>query len=154
MWYKYSTALNTFLFLISTQNNHLRFRFSLFPSKIQWNCRTNISTKDTNSSQTQQFYYIIILKTTCFNCIESSLGLVENRSNVWTFIVHSGIQKLTVSGIVNIEIHVSETRVLLCIHTYIHTYIDKAIPLQAWTGPEGSRSLKLPDFKTIGTWRW
>ena len=27
----------------------------------------------------------------------------------------------------------------------------KAIPLQAWTGPEGSRSLKLPDFKTIGT---
>jgi len=27
----------------------------------------------------------------------------------------------------------------------------KAIPLQAWTGPEGSRRLKLPDFKTIGT---
>jgi len=28
---------------------------------------------------------------------------------------------------------------------------DKAIPLQAWTGPEGSRRLWLPDFKTIGT---
>ena len=27
----------------------------------------------------------------------------------------------------------------------------KAIPLQAWTGPEGSRRLKLPDFKTVGT---
>ena len=27
----------------------------------------------------------------------------------------------------------------------------KAIPLQAWTGPEGSRRLRLPDFKTIGT---
>ena len=27
----------------------------------------------------------------------------------------------------------------------------KAIPLQGWTGPEGSRSLRLPDFKTIGT---
>jgi hypothetical protein len=27
----------------------------------------------------------------------------------------------------------------------------KAIPLQAWTVPEGSRSLRLPDFKTIGT---
>jgi len=25
-----------------------------------------------------------------------------------------------------------------------------AIPLQAWTGPEGSRRLRLPDFKTIG----
>jgi len=30
----------------------------------------------------------------------------------------------------------------------------KAIPLQTWAGPEVSKSLKLPDFKTIGTWRW
>jgi hypothetical protein len=28
----------------------------------------------------------------------------------------------------------------------------KAIPLQGWTGPEGSRRFSLPDFKTIGTW--
>jgi hypothetical protein len=28
---------------------------------------------------------------------------------------------------------------------------DKAIPLQAWAGPEGYRRLMLPDFKTIGT---
>jgi hypothetical protein len=27
----------------------------------------------------------------------------------------------------------------------------RAIPLQAWIGPEVSRSLRLPDFKTIGT---
>ena len=27
----------------------------------------------------------------------------------------------------------------------------KVIPLQAWTGPEGSRKLRLPDFTTIGT---
>ena len=24
-------------------------------------------------------------------------------------------------------------------------------PVKAWTGPEGSRRLRLPDFKTIGT---
>jgi len=30
----------------------------------------------------------------------------------------------------------------------------KAIPLQAWTDPEGSRTLRLPEFKTIGTGRW
>jgi hypothetical protein len=30
----------------------------------------------------------------------------------------------------------------------------KAIPLEALKGPEGSRRLKLPDFKTIGTCRW
>jgi len=27
----------------------------------------------------------------------------------------------------------------------------KAIQLQAWTGPEGSRRLRLQDFKKIGT---
>jgi len=27
----------------------------------------------------------------------------------------------------------------------------KAIPLQALTGPEGSKKLRLPDFKIIGT---
>ena len=27
----------------------------------------------------------------------------------------------------------------------------KAIPLQAWTGPEGSRRMRLPDFKAVGT---
>jgi len=27
----------------------------------------------------------------------------------------------------------------------------KAIPLEAWAGPEGSRRLRLPDFKSIGT---
>jgi hypothetical protein len=27
----------------------------------------------------------------------------------------------------------------------------KEIPLQAWTGPEGCRRLRLPDFKTIST---
>jgi hypothetical protein len=33
-------------------------------------------------------------------------------------------------------------------------YEGKAIPLQALTDPEGSRRLGLPDFKTIGTYRW
>ena len=36
-------------------------------------------------------------------------------------------------------------------HTHIYIYKGKAIPLQAWTGREGSRSLRLPDFKIIGT---
>jgi hypothetical protein len=29
--------------------------------------------------------------------------------------------------------------------------LGKAIPLQAWTRPKGSRRSRLPDFKTIGT---
>jgi hypothetical protein len=31
------------------------------------------------------------------------------------------------------------------------TLTVKAIPLQALTGPEGSRRMRLPDFNTIGT---
>ena len=33
-----------------------------------------------------------------------------------------------------------------------HTHIKvKAIPVQAWAGPEGSRRLRVPDFEIIGT---
>jgi len=28
----------------------------------------------------------------------------------------------------------------------------KAVPLQAWSGPEGSRKLRFPDFMTKGWW--
>ena len=32
------------------------------------------------------------------------------------------------------------------IYIYIYTYKGKAVPLQAWSGPEGSRKLRFPDF--------
>ena len=35
--------------------------------------------------------------------------------------------------------------------TFISFISIKPIPLQAWTGPDVSRRLRLPDFKTIGT---
>jgi len=36
--------------------------------------------------------------------------------------------------------------------TYIYGKCKgKTIPLQAWTGPEGSKRLRFPDFKTIGS---
>jgi hypothetical protein len=35
--------------------------------------------------------------------------------------------------------------------TLLCKYKGKANPLEAWTGPEGSRRLKIPDFKTIDT---
>ena len=34
-------------------------------------------------------------------------------------------------------------------HTHTHTYTKgKAVPLQVWSGPEGSRKLRFPDFMT------
>jgi hypothetical protein len=49
-------------------------------------------------------------------------------------------------------------KIVLHINLYIYYALydtgkgkGKAIPLQALTGPEDSRRLRLPDFKTIGT---
>jgi hypothetical protein len=39
-------------------------------------------------------------------------------------------------------------------NVYAFKVTVQAIPLQAWRDPEGSRSFRLPDFKTVGTWRW
>jgi hypothetical protein len=55
--------------------------------------------------------------------------------------------------------HVKLSNTLLSVYTNkheVHLFDNlkgkgKAIPLQALTGPEGSRRLRLPDFKTIGT---
>ena len=33
-------------------------------------------------------------------------------------------------------------------HRYIYGYRGKSVPLQAWSGPEGSRKLRFPDFMT------
>ena len=41
--------------------------------------------------------------------------------------------------------------VLACESTVLRRSKSKVIPLQAWTGREGSRRLRLPDFKTVGT---
>jgi hypothetical protein len=44
------------------------------------------------------------------------------------------------------------------IHTFVYNHLScmegKAIPVQTWTGPEGARRLRLPDFKKISTQRW
>jgi len=39
----------------------------------------------------------------------------------------------------------------LTTHHHIVKVTVKTVPLQPWTGPEGSRRLRLSDFKTIGT---
>ena len=56
---------------------------------------------------------------------------------------------------------ISELNVVAYIYTYTHIYTlthictymyilgkGKAVPLQAWSGPEGSRKLRFPDFMT------
>jgi hypothetical protein len=55
------------------------------------------------------------------------------------------------------SLHLSENEKLvddfnLCtVHPFKGKGKGKAIPLQPWTGYEGSRRMRLPDFRTIGT---
>jgi hypothetical protein len=46
----------------------------------------------------------------------------------------------------NVSARVSIVDVIIIINNK-----GKALPLQAWTDSEGSRRLRLPDFKTVGT---
>ena len=61
---------------------------------------------------------------------------------------------------VMIDSYVHRWTIIIYIYTYTYTHThtystcNKAILLQAFTGPEGSRRLRLPYFKTIDTWIW
>jgi hypothetical protein len=44
------------------------------------------------------------------------------------------------------EANTSACILSLLVSLRTHTRNSKAVPLQAWTGPEGSRRLGLPDF--------
>ena len=37
---------------------------------------------------------------------------------------------------------------VVCVCVYIYKFNGKSVPLQAWSGPEGSRKLRFPDFMT------
>ena len=37
---------------------------------------------------------------------------------------------------------------MTCVCVCVYIYIGKAVPLQAWSGPAGSRKLRFPDFMT------
>ena len=56
--------------------------------------------------------------------------------------------RCTFSEYLNVQ-HYPSGRHKLCISAFLsRIYKSKAVPLQAWTGPEGSRKLRLPDFVT------
>ena len=43
------------------------------------------------------------------------------------------------------------TKLKVVFRSFANAHNDgKAISVQAWTGPEGARRLRFPDFKTVG----
>jgi len=64
----------------------------------QTHCVSPIHTRYKFQSNTTIVLYNYIMAT-CFDCIESSSGLLKNRSNVSTFVMHSGIPKASSSSL-------------------------------------------------------
>jgi len=58
-----------------------------------------------------------------------------------------GLYSLKITGITGRLFTINSTR----INVKLVNSNKRTIPLLAWTGPEGSRRVRLPDFKTIGT---
>ena len=71
------------------------------------------------------------------SCEQSTRGQIIPASCLWNIIDECKLQRTEYKRLCTLRSHKG-----------------KAIPLQASTGPEGSRRLRLPDFRTIGTWRW
>ena len=63
---------------------------------------------------------------------------------------HVRSKPLSVASMLGIVV-MSQNKQYLCTLGNVYLVEGKAVPLQAWTGPEGSRRVRLPDFKTIGT---
>ena len=78
-----------------------------------------------------------------------AIDATENRCCMCK--INRGLFPFILFNWIVIEIRYFNGLCLICRSHYTYTVKGKAIPLQAWTGPEGSRWLRLPDFKTIGT---
>jgi hypothetical protein len=82
--------------------------------------------------------------------------------------MHMSVCRYVINTVYLVHVSATDATILreMCYNRWIHRNITedyepfcgckilgkgKAIPLQAWTGPEGSRRLRLPDFKTIST---
>jgi len=78
---------------------------------------------------------------------------VDKATGAWHWQISSsaGINEWSYTSIFSTLLHGVYIEVLLNIRKW---WKGKATPLHAWTGPEGSRRFRLPDFKRVNTWRW
>ena len=85
------------------------------------------------------------LPSSMFPC--STAPSIQNSSN-------NNLITLNILHIPQLSLAIIQARSKYCSCSPSKHTKGRAIPVQAWTGPAGSRRLRLPDFKTIVTWRW
>ena len=78
----------------------------------------------------KRLYIFVRLHRVAFYCIQGDSG---GQVSIFDSVI---------SVIVRTKVHMN-----VCIVLWV-TQIGKSVPLQAWSGPEGSRKLRFPDFMT------
>jgi hypothetical protein len=82
----------------------------------------------------------------------SSAG-AGRHAKLWSSVIHVRKVNETCLNTAIIRLcHIDRRSLTDCVRVNMWDFLmkGKAIPLQAWTGHEGSRRLRLPDFKTVG----
>ena len=92
-----------------------------------------------NALGKREKYHLSCIEPRFLGCAARST--VSVRTELSEFAINSSVRNTAFEIVANLGRRV----------TNINKGKDKAIPLQSWTGPEGSRSLRLPNFKTVGT---
>jgi hypothetical protein len=123
-YHSFSLTWNT----LTTGHANLRFFFLVFALQL-WN------TDDANSCFNTRLVFTHLITQYMESLKNGPTGRIFKKK--WLYFVLNIDEKNTGRQSVNFS--------AMC---------KQAIPLQAMTGPEGSRRLRLPDFKTIDTWRW
>jgi hypothetical protein len=86
----------------------------------------------------------------CFTCTYSN-KCISGHTTIHIFL---SVWGMILDGYINISTDIIQNGIPFSTSHDFSSHKRKAIPLQALTGPEVSRGLSLPDFKTIGTQRW
>ena len=76
------------------------------------------------------------------------VGLLEISTKYEKFIFTTQFMDWFIDSLIDQPISQLVLRLLHCISVTQVEGKGKAVPLQAWTGPEGSRKLRFPDFMT------
>ena len=95
------------------------------------------------------YYYYTCINCTSFHIFFSDVLLGSSCLYIIIITVRTRITTDRVTITANNE-HLPDSGSCLK-HFCIRKVKDKAIPLQAWKGPEVSRRMRLPDLMTIGT---
>jgi hypothetical protein len=98
-------------------------------------------------------------RSACWNCCLPAcfhVTTVKLLNGFWWNLIFRGFYKTSASPIILLKMAQKSQTLYMTSSTRFYPYPqckDKAIPVQAWAVPEGCWKLRLPDFKTVGTWR-